>query len=228
MEPRIELLIWTALSLVCGMGIAPALLRSSAGRNPALRELLRFAWMVSLPFIALIRGASAPDVMGFGRNITQGNYVLGFTASSWLDGAASALVVCVVVLVSLWLTGKSVDVSDWRGIGPRAFRDAVYNEIHWAFYRIAPILWLNDALIGVGVGFALMTLEWLAHPGFARMQKTLAGRQRLTVMFACAIASAFLYLATRNLWLMILANLLIQLVGSHLLAGRVMKTTPQK
>jgi hypothetical protein len=210
---------------MCGLLITPAVLRSPFGRNLVLRELLRFAWMIVLPFVAVVRGVCALDALGFGRNITQDNYVMGFPAGAWLDGAVSALSVCGIVLAVLWLAGKTSPPGGWRGIGPRGFRDSLYNEVHWAFYRVAPTVWLNDALAGVSIGFALMALEWLAHPGFAAMQKSTKGRQRLVIMFACAIASGFLYLATRNIWLMILTNLAIQLVGSRLLAGQG-PTTP--
>lgn len=218
MEPRLELLLWVALSLGCGLLVVPGVLRSALGANLTLKEVLRFAWMVGIPSVALLRGAAGPDVMGLGRDISQSDHVLGFTRAAWLDGAGASAAVCAIVLVVLWLGGKSAGQSGWPGIGPRALRDALYNEAHWMFYRAAPALWLGDALAGAGIGFALMALEWLAHPGFARMQKTLAGRQRLAVMFACAAASAFLYLSIANLWLMMAANLVIQLAGSRVLA----------
>ncbi|MFZ1792218.1 MAG: hypothetical protein WAU96_02230 [Anaerolineae bacterium] len=219
MEPRVELLFWTALSLGCGLLVVPGLLRSALGANLTLKEVLRFAWMAGIPFIALVRGAVGPDMMGLGRDISQSDHLLGFTRAAWLDGAGAGAAVCAIVLFVLWLGGKSAGKSAWPGIGPRALRDALYNEAHWMFYRAAPAIWLGDALGAAGIGFALMALEWLAHPGFAKMQKILAGRQRLAVMFACAVASAFLYLSTSNLWLMMAVNLVIQIVGSRVLVG---------
>lgn len=221
MDPKVELLAWTAVSLASGTLGATWLERTALAGNGLVRELLRFARMICIPFAALVRGASGRDVMALGVDAPLVDQFLGFDADRWITGAGAAAAVTGVVLIVLWLAGRSLrDVpSAWPGIGPAAFRDAPYHEVHWAFYRAAPSLWLSDPVVGVLAGIGLVALEWSAHARMGELLRTLDGRRRIAVRIACVLSSGILYLATRNLWLMMAANLAIQLAGSRLVAA---------
>lgn len=222
MDSNVELLAWTALSLVTGTVGVIWLERSPISDSAVARELLRFARMICIPFVALVRGASGRDVMALGVDIAEGDLVLGFSAGSWITGIGAGIATVCGVLLVMWLSGRSLrDVpTDWLGAGPAALRDAPYQEVHWTFYRAAPALWLGDPMLAVLAGCVLVMIEWLAHPRMGALLGSLDGRQRIALRVVCLLSSGVLYLATRNLWLMITANLAIQLAGGRLLAAR--------
>jgi hypothetical protein len=84
------------------------------------------------------------------------------------------------------------------------FRDTIYSEIHWAFYRSCPILFLGDYW-GVFVGFLIVILEWWIDPAWRASFLEAEGVTRLGIAFSMAIV----YLFTQNLWLVILVHLTI-------------------
>ncbi len=228
MEARVELLIWTALSLLLGVVAVNAAHRAQGGRliqfaeettaGALLREVGLFAFMVGLPFGALISGASGLDLMALGKALTAPNNILGFTFVDWVRGVGQSSLVVLCVLVVLWLAGRVAPASRPWGIGVMGVRDAFYHEVHWTFYRAAPALWLGDFYWGVVIGMIPLLLEWITHPDMSFWLATVEGRQVLAVRLACALTSGFLYLATQNLWLMIAANLVIQVAGSRLMS----------
>ncbi len=228
MQARVELLIWTALSLLLGVVAVNAAHRAQGGRlmqfaeettaGALLRELGLFAFMVGLPFGALISGAAGLDVMALGKQLTAPDNMLGFPFVDWVRGIGQSSLVVLCVLAVLWLAGRVAPAGQPWGIGIIGVRDAFYHEAHWTFYRAAPVLWLGDLYWGVVIGMIPLLLEWVTHPDLPFWVTTIEGRQRLTMRLACALTSGFLYLAIQNLWLMIAANLVIQVVGSRLMS----------
>ncbi|MGQ9814454.1 MAG: hypothetical protein ACUVR3_04795, partial [Candidatus Roseilinea sp.] len=99
-------------------------------------------------------------------------------------------------------------------------RDAFYHEVHGTVDRAAPALWLGAFYWGVVIGMIPVIIEWITHPDTSFWLATVEGRQVLAVRLACALTSGFLYLATHNLWLMIVANFVIQVAGSRLVSYR--------
>lgn len=230
MEARVELLIWTALSLLLGVVAVNAAHRAQGGRliqfaeettaGALLREVGLFAFMVGLPFGALISGASGIDLMALGRDLTAPDNILGFPFVDWARGIGQTSLVVASALAVLWLAGRVAPGSRPWGIGVRAVRDAFYNETHWTFYRAAPALWLGDFYWGVVIGMIPVLLEWITHPDTSFWLATVEGRQVLAVRLACLFSSGFLYLAAHNLWLMIAASFVIQVIGSRLISYR--------
>ncbi len=228
MEARVELLIWTALSLLIGVVAVNAAHRAQDGRLIAwaeettagalLREAGLFAFMVGLPFGALISGASGVDLMAMGKDLTASDSILGFPFVDWVRGVGQTSLVVICVLVVLWLAGRVAPGSRPWGVGVMGVRDAFYHEVHWTFYRAAPALWLGDFYWGAVIGMIPLIVEWITHPDTSFWLVTVEGRQVLAVRLACALTSAFLYLATHNLWLMIAANFVIQVAGSRLIS----------
>lgn len=230
MEARVELLIWTALSLLLGVVAVNAAHRAQGGgliqfaeettAGALLREIGLFAFMVGLPFGALISGASGVDLMAMGKDLTAPDSILGFPFVDWARGVGQTSLVVACVLVVLWLAGHVAPGNRPWGVGVLGVRDAFYQEVHWTFYRAAPALWLGDYYWGAVIGMILVIVEWITHPDTSFWLATVEGRQVLAVRLACALSSAFLYLATHNLWLMIAANLVIQIIGSRLISYR--------
>lgn len=237
MEARVELLIWTALSLLLGVVAVNAAHRAQGGRliqfaeetaaGALLREVGLFAFRVGLPFGALISGASGIDLMAMGKDLTAPDNILGFPFVDWARGVGQTSLVVSCVLLVLWLAGRVAPGSRPWGVGAMGIRDAFYHEVHWTFYRAAPALWLGDFYWGVVIGMAPVILEWIAHPDTSFWLATIEGRQVLVVRLACLLTSGFLYLATRNLWLMIAADCVIQVAGSRLISYRAVGAARQ-
>jgi hypothetical protein len=176
--------------------------------------------MVGIPFFALITGAVGMNGMALGADLTDPSALAGFTFANWVRGVGTVFVVIAVVLLTLWLGARSAPRGQAWELGGLAVRDALYNEVHWTFYRAAPALLLADPYWGVVIGAVLVLVEWFAFPIPEIPPNTVEGRQYLTLRLACLFVSCFLYLATRNLWLLIVADLVIQLAGSRLLSRR--------
>jgi hypothetical protein len=227
MDAKLELLLWTLISLLCGILVVNAAYRAQGGRliemlesstaGMLVRELALFAFMVGIPFLTLISGASGLDLMALGTDIASPDAVLGFTFANWVRGIGTTAAVVTGTLLVLWLGRRASPRGTAWHISPLAFRDALYNEVHWTFYRAGPALWLNDLYWGTVIGAGLVVLEWLAHPEAHVWFESVEGRQSLAIRLACLLSSSFLYLATQNLWLMMLANVLIQIAGSRVL-----------
>ncbi len=183
------------------------------------REIALFLFMVGIPFVALITGAAGVNLLALGADLASPDHIAGFTFANWVRGFGIAAVTASGVVVLWWVIGKSGPHGLPWSIGIQAVRDAFYSEAHWVFYRAAPALLLNDPYWGVVVGTAAVALEWLAHPQAGAWLQSIEARQRLVLRLACLLSSGLLYLATRNLWLMILANLTIQIVGSRALGS---------
>ncbi|MGQ9814453.1 MAG: hypothetical protein ACUVR3_04790, partial [Candidatus Roseilinea sp.] len=127
MEARVELLIWTALSLLLGVVAVNAAHRAQGGRliqlaeettaGALLREVGLFAFMVGLPFGALISGASGVDLMAMGKDLTASDSILGFPFVDWVRGVGQTSLVVLCVLVVLWLAGRAAPGSQPWGVG---------------------------------------------------------------------------------------------------------------
>jgi hypothetical protein len=78
--------------------------------------------------------------------------------------------------------------------------DALYLQVHWAFYRGALAVELGDVYTGVFLGLGLIYLEWALNPFWQQgwRDKNLAAGQWLRA--ALALVAAILFLFTRNLW----------------------------
>ncbi|RLD00407.1 MAG: hypothetical protein DRI77_00570 [Chloroflexi bacterium] len=184
---------------------------------PWLLQFLRLLYYVGVPYGALLWGRDA--VIGEFLGLS-GEKVNALPAANWLDwardvGWAAALGVCAWALLALgwWayrraLTAANADdvVAGADASGWVLLREAAYHEIHWAFYRNAPILALG-AYWGVWAALALAALEAALNPvwrtGLADPQKAPAQLMR----GALAAVSGVLFLMTQNLWLAIVFHL---------------------
>ena len=195
--------------------------------SPWLLQVMRLLAYIGVPFAALLWGHDA---------VTRGLLALqpfelagpswraagGSLANDWLDwardtGWAVALGMGVFVLLATgwWAYRRALITAGIGGAtteietsGWVVLREAVYHEVHWAFYRNAPILTLDGYLgftlgkyWGVWVGLALVALEALLNPAW-RHGLTDAERAPAQLMRAAlAIVSSILFLQSGNLWL---------------------------
>lgn len=229
MNIELQLLLWVLAAFATGCIALLAVERASRGQGSLWdtaigsisAEIALFVFTIGLPFAAVIAGALSIDLMGFGASWSDGQHIAGFTADEWLRGALIAAAVAGFVLMALRLTTRNAENATLHQEGAfQNARNAFYQQVHWAFYRAPFILLLNDGVIGVAAGAGFIALEWLAH---AMIQKgELRSRAQWWLMVCCLLAGAALFLLTRNLWLMIAADLAIRIGSERLLADRKM------
>ena len=222
MDSRIQLLLWVALSIVVGL-IACIAYRARGERywhedatGTLVGEVALFVYHVGLPFVALIVGSISLDLLGLGTSWFRNDYLAGFTLNEWLTAVATATGAVMLVIVVLALNRRALTTveSPNRESGFALMRNAVYDEVHWALYRAPFILIFNDAFFGAVTGIIVMLGEWMLRRSITH--GTLE-RSRLLVLILCAIASAFLFVSTRNVWVMIAADLAVR-VGVNIIS----------
>jgi len=187
--------------------------------SPWLLELLRLLYYIGVPFAALLWGHDAVvgrllGLQQFDLPISGGQEIGADVAANWLDwahdvGWAAALGSGAWGLLALgqWAyrralttAGEGDVVARASGSGWVLLREAAYYEVHWAFYRNAPILTVG-VYWGIWIGLALVALEATLNPAW---RKGLANPQQAPAQLldgALAIVSGVLFLLTQNLWL---------------------------
>jgi hypothetical protein len=79
-------------------------------------------------------------------------------------------------------------------------RESAYHEVHWAFYRNAPILTLG-AYWGIWIGLGLVAVEAALNPAWRRGLANPEQAPSRLVRAALAVVSSVLFWLTENLWL---------------------------
>ncbi|MFC1465385.1 MAG: hypothetical protein ACFLMY_11110 [Candidatus Brachytrichaceae bacterium NZ_4S206] len=240
MSPELQLLLWVAGSFAAGLVIVAYVHRAGGGwRHRALAEselggliaeVAFFMYHIGLPFLALIAGALSVDLLGLGAIAVDGATTLaGFTPRDWMRSSIAASLAIGFVLVVLWLARRTADLpfkpSADRPSLLLILRDAAYAEVHWAFYRAPFVLLLQDTYWGTAAGFGLIAIEWVLMR-WLRRAPLHADRPHTLTMACCALTSGLLYLAARNLWLMIAAHAAIRWAGGRLLTRAAQPTMP--
>jgi hypothetical protein len=224
MNIEIQLLLWVLAAFAIGcIGLIAAERASRGGSSlwdtaigSISAEIALFAFYIGLPFAAVIAGALSIDLLGLGASWSDGRHIAGFTADEWLRGTLIAAAVALFVLMALRLSTRDAEHTPLHHEGTfQNARNAFYEQVHWAFYRAPFILLLNDAVLGVAAGIGFIALEWLAHALIQR--RTTRSRARWWVMVCCLLAGAALFLLTRNLWLMLAADLVIRIGSERLM-----------
>ena len=218
MTQALPLLIWVTATFLVGLLTAYIVQGSINLRNIAnsiFGELLLFVYMIGIPFATLILGVVGQDLVGLGHS--RPNTILGFANIEWIGGVARAGVASLSVCALLWLKGREQTKSTNLPPLLLSMRDTLYDTVHAVFYFGAGTLVFNDAYWGVLAGIALTLLEWALHPRFASRLSTQHGRQRLLIRCLCLFTSGLLYAGPQNLWLMLLADAVIRMLGPRLL-----------
>ena len=143
------------------------------------------------------------------------------------------LVALVLLLVAWGLAGRSAAGAPARQGAPRrlGFRprpwwlsliEVLYLEVHWAFYRGASIVLLEEIYRGVFIGLGLVYLEWALNPFWRRGWRSDGVAADQWLRAALALVAALVFLSTRNLWLCFGVHLLLEPVIRRL--GRLRTT----
>ncbi len=177
---------------------------------PWLLQFLRLVYYIGLPYGALLWGRDAIVAGILGLNVEKVGVA---PAANWLDwardvGWAVTLGICAWAMLALgwWAYNRALAADAERrvaGAGASGWvllREAAYHQVHWAFYRNAPIVVLG-AYWGTWAGLALVALEAALNPAW-REGCGDPGKVPVRLMYgALAVVSSVLFLLTQNLWL---------------------------
>jgi hypothetical protein len=216
------------------VGLPFCLLLNGDAVERSLRPFLGF----NIPLNFLMRGVLLPRAMGLG----------GLTTSEWFAGNGMGIALgwgaFLLMASGWWYFIRSVRGLPWgqaaspdlgTSVGepamvlpsPRAWWvvlwEAIYAEMHWAFYRAGPIVLLDDYYAGVFLGFLILSLEWWTDPVWRHGWDSKGQRPEVVLRWSLAFVMAIVFLFTRNLWLAIPLHWAIEMGCRHLLKAIIMR-----
>jgi membrane protease YdiL (CAAX protease family) len=179
---------------------------------------LRLLFYVGVPFAALVLGHDAVTSRFLGlqplATPTSGQTDADAVVANWRDwtrdiGWAVALGIALGLFLAIawWRHRRAL-----REIGAvphctaaaasawLVFREAAYHEVHWAFYRNAPIMALGPYW-GTWIGLTFVGLEASLNPAWRRALGDAQHSAYTLMRVSLALASSLLFLQTENLWL---------------------------
>jgi len=206
--------------------------------GPLLLQLVRFAYFLGLPYALLIRrGVLELQPLGLLGPADLDQSVLGW-GGEWLIatgrmvavGLAGALVVLWGRANLRWVmahTDGGREMEDDGVTGP-IVRETIYLQVHWAFYRTAPLLWLGAGNEGWAAfaGVGIVALEAALDPRFwAALGDPDRAIRPLFTGVLCWL-SALGFALTRNLWLVAAIHMAL-VWGSQRRLGRALPAPQQ-
>jgi hypothetical protein len=183
--------------------------------TPPSLQGLRLLYYVGLPFAALFwrRDAVVGRLLGLQPFILpesgQGSAAVSANWFDWLQdfgwAAALGLGSLGLLLLARWarrraLTSGEDNESGRQTTSWETIREAAYHEIHWAFYRNAPIVTFG-LYWGVWAALPLMAFEALANPIWRTDLNHPRRASKQLLRATLAVVSSVFFLQTQNLWL---------------------------
>jgi hypothetical protein len=219
-EAQLLPVVWTLASMTVAVltilfvGSAQLDRLRAAPGGRLLESLLRLVYFLGVPYAALLTGSIATIDMGL---TGADGSVLGWSPAAWLHGLSTALTLGVIVLRPIGVAsrqvaraGRPLGVDD-RSAGA-VIIEAIYAEIHWAFYRAAPLILLVDVFQAVLFGALLVGVEWLVELIRNGLSPLPEERQRWLRRGVLLALSATLFALTRNVWLAIGLHAVLELL----------------
>lgn len=224
------LLFWVGGSLLIYVLVANALwLARSAGfeRSSASQWLVqagRFLFYLGIPYLALGGWPRQPYA---GLLSLEDMGIVGLSVrwpvTRWLEAVGTGLAVGLVaflVLILAWFGAQRMagrvklrfPSRPWWAI----LVDVLYLEVHWAFYRGALSVALDDLYAAVFVGLGLVYVEWALSPFWRRGWRQRSQAAERWLRAALALVIALLFFLTRNLWVCLGVHWLLELIFWHL------------
>lgn len=169
-------------------------------------NLLRAAFYLGLPYLALVTGAVELDALGLGE-------VPAPRAVAWFLAAGLAGFVCLGAVWSYYLS--SLESQGLGQSGPLAtettstrrwgfvtlFPEALYAEAHWAFYRSLPFILWGDPYWAAAVGAVLVATETYFHPLRRRGLAHTGEGEAVLYGLSVSTITTTAYAITGNAWL---------------------------
>jgi hypothetical protein len=210
--------IWVLASMVIAvlatLALSPAQVAhfrlTSGGR--VVEQIARLLYFVGLPYAALLTKSLAPIDLGMAGNSGP---IVGWSSVDWLTQLGQVLVIGLLALIPISLAarqmaraGKPLGV-DIRSTGAILI-DAGYAEIHWAFYRAAPLIILTDGYGATLIGLGLVSVELVVKLVRNGLGTQPEDRQSWLGQILLLAMSATVYITTRNVWLALLLHIAVE------------------
>ena len=219
-EAQLLPVFWTLASMTLAvlaiLFVGPAQLdrlRATTGGR-FLEQLLRLVYFIGVPYAALLTGGISALDMGL---TGESGAILGWSPADWLRGLSMALMLGGIVLIPIGAASRQIARAgrplgaDDRSAGA-VIVEAIYAEIHWAFYRAAPLILLSDVYAAVLFGAALVGVEWLVVLIRNGLSPAPEERQSWLRRGALLALSATFFALTRNVWLAIVLHATVELL----------------
>jgi len=214
--------------------------RKSLRRLPIrwLAQVGRFSFYLVLPYLALggwprqpYRGLLSLEDVGF-VGLSE-----HWPVTRWLEAAGIGVGWGVLVLVLLAIAVVS---ANWRDGSTRLVFSpsrwwavliaVLYLEVHWAFYRGALAVMLDDLYAGAFLGLGLVYLEWTLDPFWRQAWRLESQAAERWLRAALALVVTVLFVLTRNLWVCLTVHAALELSMRQLRreqAGRQLAVSSQ-
>ena len=167
-------------------------------------HMARFVYYVGIPYVALRQGSVSAQMMGLG--VWNGKFE-DVLISVGLSGTA------VVLFALAWeARARSLPALVTEAPRPRRYwlvaaLDIIYLELHWAFYRGGPILWLGgDYYTGSMLGLLLIWTEGLLNPELRSKLRHPETSMRIAVGWGTSLTMTVVFFFSRSLWIVIPAH----------------------
>ena len=196
------------------------LFRDSLRRQPVrwLAQAGRFSFYLIIPYLAL-GGWPRQPYQGLLSLEDMGLVGLSelWPVTRWLEAAGIGLGWGALALVFLglgWASANRRDGSTRLFFSPSRWwavlLSVLYVEVHWAFYRGALVVVLDDVYAGVFLGLGLAFLEWTLDPFWRQDWQKESGVAERWLRAALVLVIATLFLLTRNLWVCMAVHVAIE------------------
>jgi hypothetical protein len=191
---------------------------SLPGWSEWLIQASRFVFYLGIPYFAL-GGWPLPPFSELLSPQDMGLVGIGgrWPPTRWLDAVSTGVgfgLISLLILLLAWISANRGRDGIRLGFPFRPWWviiiDVLYLEVHWAFYRGAMAVTLDDIYVGVFLGTALVFLEWALNPFWRSGWRSGGMAATQWLQAALALVVAVLYLFTRNLWVC---------MGVHLAVG---------
>ena len=212
-----------------GSAVAQLVARPDSG---TLYQFLRLVYYIGVPFAALLLGHDAVTTRFLGLQPLQVPSAAGVSsgdiiAQNWMNwardagwAAAAGASVFLFLLASWWAYRRALAAADFQEkrvpapiSGWTHLREAAFHEVHWSFYRNAPLLALRSyaqgAYWGIWLGLGIVALEAALNPEWRRGLAIPEQAPARLMRAALAVLSVIVFWKTQNLWLAILLHLVI-------------------
>jgi hypothetical protein len=207
--------------LVYAIGVNALWLFKDSVRWPYARWLVqigRFLFYLVIPYLAL-GGWPRKPYQGLISREDMGIVGLSehWPVMRWLEAAGVGLgwgVIALGFLGLAWASANRRDGGTWLLFSPSRWWavlvSVLYLEVHWAFYRGALAVVLDNAYAGVFLGLGLIYLEWSLNP-FWRQGWRLGSQAAERWLRACLVlVIALLFLLSHNLWVCLAVHVLLE------------------
>ena len=239
----VQLAWWSAHSPQSWLGR----FRTGWSGNPIGRGfvfLVRFAYYVGLPYAALLRHTLSLVVIGLlgAETAELPWWTLGWKLTDWAGalGWITGLggIAAVALVLGWWnvhhavqaLAGESRTLASSDLMPAPSIlivgRESIFEEIHWAFYRAVPLVFIADPYWATLAGTSLVLVEWMLNPAWWEGIRDGVGRKAQLMQIAWLMLSSAAFVMTHNVWVALLLHTLLAWAVSRWVAVLALKQMP--